>query len=192
MKVFNRDLVAAELATSEKVGKKTVFHKKDARGRVLDIHSLRMTFSSMLAAAGVPLTTAQYLMRHSDPKLTASVYTDPETLDLHGAVGALPVADAREVAQHAAEVAKGAEDTPSHTPPPLTPEVARRSHFSSSPGSQAGKQRNISDPGKDNKNPQCLPGSSHEQRGLKDEKEWYRGWGSNPRPLDPQSTCGRW
>jgi hypothetical protein len=40
--------------------------------------------------AGVPLTVAQRLMRHSDPKMTANVYTDIRVLDLHGAVGAPP------------------------------------------------------------------------------------------------------
>jgi hypothetical protein len=29
-------------------------------------------------------------MRHSDPKLTANVYTDPRLLDVHGALDALP------------------------------------------------------------------------------------------------------
>ena len=30
-------------------------------------------------------------MRHSDPKLTANVYTDPRLLDVYGAVEALPM-----------------------------------------------------------------------------------------------------
>jgi integrase len=59
-------------------------------GDQVDLHSLRLTFGSYLAAAGVPLTTAQKLMRHSDPKLTANVYTDPRLLDLAGAVEAIP------------------------------------------------------------------------------------------------------
>ncbi|WP_165249229.1 tyrosine-type recombinase/integrase [Paludisphaera soli] len=64
--------------------------KTDGRGRILDIHALRTTFGTHLAAAGVPLATAQKLMRHADPKLTANVYTDAALLDLHGAVEALP------------------------------------------------------------------------------------------------------
>jgi integrase len=62
----------------------------DARGRLVDIHALRTTFGTHLAVAGVPITTAQKLMRHSDPKLTANVYTDAGLLDLHKAVEALP------------------------------------------------------------------------------------------------------
>jgi integrase len=66
--------------------------KEDERGRIVDVHSLRMTFGTWLARAGVPLTTAQKLMRHSDPKLTANLYTDAALLDLQGAVDALPLA----------------------------------------------------------------------------------------------------
>ena len=44
----------------------------DPRGR--GFHSLRSTFATHLAEAGVGLTTVQALMRHSDPKLTSNVY----------------------------------------------------------------------------------------------------------------------
>ena len=47
----------------------------DDSGRVLDFHSLRSTCATLLAHAGVPLTTAQAILRHSDPRLTAKVYT---------------------------------------------------------------------------------------------------------------------
>ena len=36
------------------------------------------------------MRTAQAAMRHSDPKLTANVYTDPVLLDVAGAIEALP------------------------------------------------------------------------------------------------------
>ena len=58
-------------------------------GRV-DQHSLRRTFCTRLARAGVPLVHAQRLMRHSDPKLTASVYTRLEIVDDRAAVGRMP------------------------------------------------------------------------------------------------------
>jgi len=64
--------------------------KTDERGRVLDVHAFLMTFCSNLSAAGVPLQTAQAAMRHSDPKLTANVYTDIDLLDVHGAMNSLP------------------------------------------------------------------------------------------------------
>ncbi len=51
--------------------------------------SLRKTFGTHLAAQGVPLATTVKLMRHSDPKLTANLYTDPALLDMRGAVNSL-------------------------------------------------------------------------------------------------------
>jgi Phage integrase family len=78
VRIFNRDLKAAGIA------------KRDDRGRTLDVHALRTTFGTLLSRGGVPLRTAQAAMRHSDPSLTASVYTDPRLLDVHGALDALP------------------------------------------------------------------------------------------------------
>ena len=62
----------------------------DARGAKVDIHSMRHTFCSMLARAGVPLIEAQHLMGHSDPKLTADLYTHLGVTDLRGAIEKLP------------------------------------------------------------------------------------------------------
>ncbi|MFN7020705.1 MAG: tyrosine-type recombinase/integrase [Phycisphaerales bacterium] len=56
----------------------------------MDVHALRHTFGTHLSKAGVPLRTAQAAMRHSDPSLTANVYTDPKLLDVAGAVASLP------------------------------------------------------------------------------------------------------
>jgi integrase len=64
--------------------------KQDDRGRIVDVHSFRYTFGTHLCKAGVPLRTAQAAMRHSDPKLTANVYTDPALLDVAGAINSLP------------------------------------------------------------------------------------------------------
>ncbi len=77
-RIFDRDLAAAGIA------------KRDARDRVVDIHALRVTFCTHLCAAGVPLRTAQAAMRHSKPELTAAIYTDPELLDVAGAMASLP------------------------------------------------------------------------------------------------------
>ena len=77
-KVFNQDLEAAGIS------------KKDGAERVLDVHALRTTFGTMLARAGVGITTAQRLMRHSTPALTANVYTVLELTDTEQAVNALP------------------------------------------------------------------------------------------------------
>ena len=62
MAAFRRDLRDAGIAESSPDG-------------VVDFHSLRVTFATNLARAGVPLTMAQRLMRHSDPALTANIYT---------------------------------------------------------------------------------------------------------------------
>ena len=78
IRIFDRDLEAAGIP------------KRDERGRTLDVHALRTTFGTLLSKGGVPLRTAQAAMRHSDPKLTANVYTDPKLLDVHGALDALP------------------------------------------------------------------------------------------------------
>jgi len=56
----------------------------------VDIHALRHTFGTHLSKNGVPPRTAQAAMRHSSLDLTMNVYTDPELLDVAGAVEALP------------------------------------------------------------------------------------------------------
>src|SRR5262249_46198169 len=78
VRIFDRDLKLAGIP------------KRDDRGRTLDVHALRTTFGTLLSKGGVPLRTAQAAMRHSDPGLTANVYTDPKLLDVHGALDALP------------------------------------------------------------------------------------------------------
>ena len=69
-RLFYADLKAADI---ERVG---------SDGRSIDVHSLRKTFGTMLARAGVPLTTVQRLMRHSTPLLTAKLYIDVDPLDM--------------------------------------------------------------------------------------------------------------
>jgi hypothetical protein len=66
------------------------FLHRFADGRVLDFHARRMSFVSNLALGGVPLAVAQKLARHSDPRLTANVYTHLGLADLGKAVEALP------------------------------------------------------------------------------------------------------
>jgi hypothetical protein len=86
--------------------------KRDAAGRVVDVHSLRHTFCSHLSKGGVALRTAQAAMRHSDPKLTANTYTDPELLDVAGALDALPLLplDAGPPRERMAAIATGTDD----------------------------------------------------------------------------------
>lgn len=63
---------------------------RDDRGRQADFHSLRHTYGSMLAKAGIAPRVAMSLMRHTDLRLTMNVYTDPRIFDLAGAVELLP------------------------------------------------------------------------------------------------------
>ena len=78
VKVLDRDLAAASIG------------KRDDRGRTVDIHALRHTYGSLLSAGGVAPRTAQAAMRHSSIDLTMNVYTDPQVLDIAGALDALP------------------------------------------------------------------------------------------------------
>ena len=66
--------------------------KVDGLGRKLDVHALRHTFGTHLAT-GASQRTTQEAMRHSDPSLTANIYTDPKLLNVHGALDALPALD---------------------------------------------------------------------------------------------------
>jgi integrase len=60
------------------------------RGRTLDVHALRHTLGTQLSRGGIAPRTAEAATRHSFIQLTMNVYTDPELLDVAGAVEALP------------------------------------------------------------------------------------------------------
>jgi len=70
---LRKDLQAAKIAYETEAG-------------VADLHALRVTYATLLCRAGVSLAQAQKLMRHSDPKLTANIYTRLELSDGHAAV----------------------------------------------------------------------------------------------------------
>lgn len=55
-----------------------------------DLHGLRKTYGTMLAAAGVSPRVAMELMRHSDMKLTMGVYTDVAQLPMIAETARLP------------------------------------------------------------------------------------------------------
>jgi integrase len=75
---FRRDLKKAGVAY------------RDTAGNFADFHSLRKTFGTNLARAGVPSRTAMALMRHSDRRLTDKIYTDENLLGTWSAFDALP------------------------------------------------------------------------------------------------------
>ncbi|MEM7310634.1 MAG: site-specific integrase [Planctomycetota bacterium] len=64
--------------------------RANERGETVDIHSLRHTAATRLARAGVALTHAQRILGHSDPKLTAAVYTHLGSEDLREAIARVP------------------------------------------------------------------------------------------------------
>ena len=63
---------------------------RDESGQFADFHSLRKTFCTNLANAGVPSRVAMTLMRHSDRRLTDKVYTDENLLGTSSAIEAIP------------------------------------------------------------------------------------------------------
>ncbi len=58
--------------------------------QVLDFHSLRGTFATLLDGLDISLKARQELMRHSDPRLTMNRYTRAKLHDLGAAVDKLP------------------------------------------------------------------------------------------------------
>ncbi len=58
-------------------------------GRV-DLHSMRKSLTTYLLTNGIPMRVAQAHLRHTDPRLTAGVYTDEMALPVAAKVSALP------------------------------------------------------------------------------------------------------
>jgi integrase len=63
---------------------------RDASGRYADFHALRYTWATFLQRNDIPQRFAMKLMRHSDMKLTAKVYTDETQLPIYDAIKGLP------------------------------------------------------------------------------------------------------
>jgi integrase len=64
--------------------------RQDGEGRVVDFHSLRMTFVTWLVVAGTHPKTAQVLARHASIETTMQIYTDTRLLDVKRAAASLP------------------------------------------------------------------------------------------------------
>ncbi|MBM4041215.1 MAG: site-specific integrase [Planctomycetes bacterium] len=80
VKVLRRDLKFAGISTD-----------KDAQGRRLDVHCLRVSFSTLLTKTGAAPRVAQAALRHSTINLTMNTYTDETLLPVAEALEALPV-----------------------------------------------------------------------------------------------------
>jgi integrase len=63
---------------------------QDEQGRYADFHALRYTWATFLQRNGVAQRFAMKLMRHSDIKLTAKVYTDEAQLPIYESIKGLP------------------------------------------------------------------------------------------------------
>ena len=63
---------------------------RDESGRYADFHALRYTWATFLQRNGIAQRFAMKLMRHSDIKLTAKVYTDESQLPIYEAIKGLP------------------------------------------------------------------------------------------------------
>jgi integrase len=99
---------------------------EDDRDRVADFHSLRHTFISNLARAGVHPRNAQALARHSTIELTMGVYTHVSMNDLAKDVESLPASAGVKVVvvatPPAAAAEKPADSAASPPNPPAVPE----------------------------------------------------------------------
>ncbi len=62
----------------------------DGAGRVLDFHSLRHTYISLVVQSGASVKVCQELARHSTPTLTIGRYSHTRLHDLTGALEVLP------------------------------------------------------------------------------------------------------
>ncbi len=126
VKIPNRDLKLAGVP------------KLDARGRTIDVHSLRHTFCTWMQMAGVAGRKTQAAMRHSSRALTDDVYTDEESLEVAEAVEmampSLPLAKAD--ADQASAVATGTAgvEAPSALAPALAPTSDRGRHLAANSG----------------------------------------------------------
>ena len=119
--VFERDRKAAGIK------------KRDDRGRIASVHALRHTFGTWMARGGVSQRVAQEAMRHSDPALTANLYTDPRLLSTREAVNVVALQLVKPHEKASAPMAD--QHVPSEElAPPLAPTTGPESHFDAPAG----------------------------------------------------------
>lgn len=70
--------------------KRANIERKDSMGRVLHFHSFRKTLATNGARNGVSQRMMQEILGHSDPALTANVYTDVAAVGMHAEIEKLP------------------------------------------------------------------------------------------------------
>jgi len=141
--------------------------RKDGRGRTVDFHSFRKTFTTLLQVAGVDRRVIMEVARHKDSRLTDLVYTDAERLDLRSAVDGLPALGQQGGGANAQENAH--ED--SHAGVPEGPERSRTGTSDRAP--RNGKKR------ENTGEKRRFQGEDSPSNGR--SQKWSRGE-SNPRP----------
>jgi integrase len=170
-RMFTMDLAHAGIA------------KTDEAGRTVDVHSLRHTFGTRLARAGIPLVTQQKLMRHSTPELTANTYTHLCLLDLHAAMDSIPGLPGKEKGVEAEQVAVAAGNPEKKRPPRRPLFGLTTAQNNATLCSQAGKEGAISKGHRDSHNHPILQGDSQQCKAMQEEKS---GAGHGARTRDIQ------
>lgn len=87
------DLVFPDAPTYETLRvelKRASIDHKDALGRVVHLHAFRKTLGTIGSVAGMTQRSLQAIFGHSDPALTANIYTDAASLQLHDEIAKLP------------------------------------------------------------------------------------------------------
>lgn len=86
--------------------KRAGIEHKDALGRVIHFHSFRKTWQTLGVRYGISQRVAQETLGHSDANLTANVYTDVPSLEMHTELQKLPwIEDAQWDSQKGIETA---------------------------------------------------------------------------------------
>lgn len=101
---------------------------KDALGRIACFHSFRKTWQTLGVRYGINQRSAQAILGHSDPSLTANVYTDVAALPLHEEIAKLPWieteksahGDAHETVFSGPELSQQGTEAENPTPPKVT------------------------------------------------------------------------
>jgi integrase len=70
--------------------KRAGIEQTNAMGFVVHFHSFRKTWQTMGVRCGVNQRSAQAILGHSDPSMTANVYTDVPALNLHSEIAKFP------------------------------------------------------------------------------------------------------
>jgi len=88
--------------------------KKDPMGRVVHFHSFRKTFQTLGVKYGLNQRAAQEVLGHSDPSITAKVYTDVPAMGLNSEIMKFPwIQGGKADALHGAQKSGVARPSPS-------------------------------------------------------------------------------